>query len=134
MVQTACALRSRIAAAKRWNNFEGIRLQRFGFGCARAQRFKMFFAATEQRLEFLLGAHVGLGRIPLIQTHGPSFRTPPLGSITRKPCFESLDLAPRAVKKFVASVEIFTGCNVAATLQAGRRLARRGLYNGTGSM
>lgn len=60
--------------------------------------------------------------------------TPPHGSITRKPCFGSLDLAPRAVKKFVASVEIFTGCNVAATLQAGRRLARRGLYNGTGSM
>jgi hypothetical protein len=77
MVQTACALRSRIAAAKRWNNFEGIRLQRFGFGCARAQRFKMFFAATEQRLEFLLGAHDGLGRISLVQTHGPSLHTTP---------------------------------------------------------
>ncbi len=38
----------------------------------------MFFTAAEQLFEFLLGADVGLGRIPLIQTHGPSLQHHPL--------------------------------------------------------
>jgi len=87
-----------IAAAERRNNFEGVCWERFGLGCAGTLRFKMIFAAAEQRFEFLLGADVGLGRISLIQTHGPSFRTPPLETTARKPCCGSLDLAARTVK------------------------------------
>jgi len=105
----AAKLRCWIAAAERRNYFERARWERFGFGCARTLGFQMFFAATEELFEFLLRADLGLGRIALIQTHGPSFQKPPLETTARKPCYGSLDLASRTVKNFCGNCWDFRG-------------------------